>query len=195
MKIILLVVAVNTVFIIVTFVGWWFLSADPIGSTPQTEIACTMDAQQCPDGSFVGRTGDNCEFVCPPSPTLPADVQAHIDSKADLIQLTTPAPLSLIASPLQLTGLARGFWFFEGDFPVVLTNWDGLIIAEGFATAAGEWMTEEFVPFTATLEFTSPYQASDPEFMQRGALILQRDNPSGLPENDDALELTVRFAP
>lgn len=27
-------------------------------------IACTMDAKQCPDGSYVGRSGPNCEFVC-----------------------------------------------------------------------------------------------------------------------------------
>ncbi len=26
---------------------------------------CTMDAMMCPDGSYVGRTGPNCEFVCP----------------------------------------------------------------------------------------------------------------------------------
>jgi len=28
-------------------------------------IACTMDAKLCPDGTSVGRTGPDCEFVCP----------------------------------------------------------------------------------------------------------------------------------
>ena len=29
-------------------------------------VACTMEAKQCPDGSYVGRTGPNCEFTpCP----------------------------------------------------------------------------------------------------------------------------------
>lgn len=28
-------------------------------------VACTMDAKECPDGSYVGRTGPNCEFICP----------------------------------------------------------------------------------------------------------------------------------
>ena len=29
-------------------------------------VMCTMDAKECPDGSYVGRTGPNCEFVpCP----------------------------------------------------------------------------------------------------------------------------------
>lgn len=27
--------------------------------------ACTMEARECPDGSWVGRTGPNCEFSCP----------------------------------------------------------------------------------------------------------------------------------
>lgn len=28
-------------------------------------IACTMDAKQCSDGTYVGRSGPNCEFICP----------------------------------------------------------------------------------------------------------------------------------
>lgn len=29
-------------------------------------VACTMEAKLCPDGSYVGRTGLNCEFTpCP----------------------------------------------------------------------------------------------------------------------------------
>jgi hypothetical protein len=28
-------------------------------------VMCTMDAMQCPDGSYVGRSGPTCEFVCP----------------------------------------------------------------------------------------------------------------------------------
>ncbi len=27
-------------------------------------VVCTMEAMQCPDGSYVGRTGPNCQFVC-----------------------------------------------------------------------------------------------------------------------------------
>ncbi len=55
-------------------------------------------------------------------------------------------------------------------------------------------MTTEFVPFEATLEFASPYEVGDPDFMKRGSLILQKANASGLPENDAAYEITVYFA-
>lgn len=164
-------------------------------ATSSGEVACTMDAMQCPDGSYVGRSGANCEFVCPPMPEVPADVQAQIDAKANLIKVSGPMPLMIIESPLTLTGQARGGWYFEASAPVSLVNWDGLIIAESHVEAQGNWMTAEFVPFKGTLTFTSPYKEGDPDFMKRGTLIFQKDNPSGLPENDDAVEIPVRFAP
>ncbi|MFZ3100352.1 MAG: hypothetical protein WA103_03950 [Minisyncoccales bacterium] len=38
----------------------------PSQSNPAASTACTMEAQICPDGSAVGRTGLNCEFApCP----------------------------------------------------------------------------------------------------------------------------------
>lgn len=36
------------------------------GMPPKEPVACTMDAKQCPDGSYVGRSGPNCTFdPCP----------------------------------------------------------------------------------------------------------------------------------
>ncbi len=169
---------------------------------PDIARACTMDAMECPDGSFVGRTGPNCEFICPPveaattstAAQIPADIQAHIDEKANRIKITQPAPMTEISSPLPLSGDAVGYWFFEASAPVMLVNWDGLIIAEGYITAEGDWMTTEFVPFAGSLEFESPYKAGDPDFMKRGAIIFKRDNPSDLPENDDAIEIPIEFS-
>jgi len=92
-----------------------------------------------------------------------------------------------ISSPLTIHGRARGTWFFEASFPVMLVDWDGRIIAQAPAQAQGEWMTEDFVPFKATLEFNKP------AYKNNGALILKKDNPSGLPEYDDAVEAPVVF--
>jgi hypothetical protein len=118
-----------------------------------------------------------------------------IDAKAELIVVASPLPGAIIENGVTISGQARGNWFFEASFPVTLVDWDGLIIAEGIATAGSDWMTTEFVPFTTTLNFTSPYQAGEPDFMKRGSLIFKKDNPSGLPEFDDALEIPVTFAP
>jgi Immunoglobulin-like domain of bacterial spore germination len=182
--------------VVAAAVGYMYPATPPSDATATTTpemVACTADAMQCPDGLFVGRTGPNCEFVCP-EPTVPADVQKEIDKKADIIKIENPAGMAVISTPLALKGQARGNWFFEGSAPVSLVDWDGKIIAEGMVTADGEWMTTEFVPFTGTLEFVSPYTPGDEDFMKRGSLIFKKDNPSGLPENDDALELPVLFA-
>lgn len=107
--------------------------------------------------------------------------------KMNLIRIDTPRPNQSVESPLVVEGQAVGTWFFEGDFPVILTDWDGRIIGEGFATAVGNSMTEEFVPFSAVIEFETP------SYKNNGMLILRKDNPSDLPENDDALEVPVIF--
>lgn len=113
----------------------------------------------------------------------------NILEKTDLIRLNMPRPNQTIASPLIITGEARGTWFFEASFPVVLVDWDGRIIAQGIAQAKSDWMTTDFVPFEATLAFT----VDEKVYSRRGALILRKDNPSGLPEHDDALEIPVMF--
>jgi hypothetical protein len=123
-----------------------------------------------------------------PTPEEKPDYQVSIDAKKDLIVLDSPQPNEVIASPIVITGKARGPWYFEASFPVTLTDWDGLIIAEGHAEAQGDWMTEDFVPFKAMLTFTKPAYGT------RGTLILKKDNPSGLPEHDDALEIPVLFS-
>ena len=35
------------------------------GECRNEPVACTVEAMQCPDGTWVGRTGPNCQFVCP----------------------------------------------------------------------------------------------------------------------------------
>lgn len=140
-------------------------------------VYCTQEAKLCSDGSYVGRSGPKCEFAsC---------------SKENLIRVFSPIANTEVAIPLLILGEARGFWFFEASFPVFLVDWDGRIIAQGIATAQDEWMTEDFVPFTAELEFQKPEFIGD--FSKRGALIFKKDNPSGLPEHDDALEMPVIF--
>lgn len=108
---------------------------------------------------------------------------------SDLIKVDFPKPNQAVKSPLVVTGQARGTWFFEASFPVVLTNWDGVIIAQGVAKAKADWMTENFVPFEVTLNFTTDKNAPS----NKGFLILKKDNPSGLPGNDNSLEIPVNF--
>jgi hypothetical protein len=110
--------------------------------------------------------------------------------KESSIQVEFPQPNQTVSSPLVIKGTARGSWFFEASFPVALVDWDGLIIAQGVAKAKSDWATTDFVPFEATLAFKVNKKA----YSNKGALILRKDNPSGLPQNNDSLEIPVVFA-
>ena len=125
-----------------------------------------------------------------PQPVVEVEGVGNAAQKAGLIRLTAPLPNATVSSPLTITGEARGYWYFEASFPVVLVDWDGRIIAQGIATAKSEWMTTDFVPFEATLTFTVDKNT----YSNRGTLILKKDNPSGLSIYDDALEIPVVFA-
>ncbi len=105
--------------------------------------------------------------------------------KQDLIRLTSPQPGENITMPLRITGEARGQWYFEANFPVTLRlpNNEEIIT---YATAEGEWMTTDFVPFTATIDTELPRNG-------QALLILRKANASGLPENDDALIIPLRY--
>src|SRR3989338_6243932 len=110
----------------------------------------------------------------------------RVGDKSNLIKVKTPLPGKIVKSPLVIEGEARGNWFFEASFPVRLVDGNSKEIFRGHAEALSEWMTTDFVPFRATLEFKMPDTAS-------GELILEKDNPSGLPENYDELRIPIRF--
>ncbi len=109
--------------------------------------------------------------------------------KNDLIIVDTPLPGEKVGDPLVITGRARGNWFFEGSFPITVTDWDGLIIGEGYASAKGEWMTTEYVPFVATVEYVLP---SDTPY-RRGTIMLHKNNASDDRSLDDTLEFGITF--
>jgi len=114
-------------------------------------------------------------------------VNAPLPDDQNLVRITAPKPNSLISSPVTVTGEARGTWFFEASFPIEITDANGKVIGNGFAQAQGEWMTEDFVPFVATITFDDPTT-------ETGGIVLKKDNPSGLPEYDQSLRLPIIFS-
>ena len=102
------------------------------------------------------------------------------------LRLRTPVVAAAIASPLVVSGEAAG-WYFEATFPVKLLDANGKTLAAGQARATSDWMTADFVPFTATLDFTAPATPT-------GTLVLKNDNPSGDPSRDEIVNVPVRFS-
>ncbi|MDD5710733.1 MAG: GerMN domain-containing protein [Candidatus Colwellbacteria bacterium] len=126
--------------------------------------------------------------VAPDTEQNGADIAAsYIPATAEgMIVVSSPAPGDTITSPLAIQGKARGYWFFEASFPVRLLDDNGQVLAQGIAETPLNWMTEDFVEFRANLSFSQPST-------EKGMLVLEKDNPSDMPENDGAVLIPVIF--
>jgi len=124
----------------------------------------------------VTTTTDNSSLTPEPAPV----------AGNDRVVIDMPRTGTHITSPLTLSGKAAG-WYFEGSFPVDLTDDKGKIIAQSYVTAQGDWMTAEFVPFLGTINFTVPTGVT------HGYLVFKKDNPSGEARFDESFSLPVIF--
>ncbi|MBI2626737.1 MAG: hypothetical protein HYW77_00630 [Parcubacteria group bacterium] len=52
-------------------------STQTTSPTPTQTTYCPQDLRRCPDGSYVGRTGPNCEFICPTVTTRPTPTRSY----------------------------------------------------------------------------------------------------------------------
>ncbi|MEK7530272.1 MAG: Gmad2 immunoglobulin-like domain-containing protein [Patescibacteria group bacterium] len=109
------------------------------------------------------------------------------NSSPDDIVVTLPFPGAVTGKDFSVRGRARGTWFFEASFPVFLIDEEGNQLAVALASPeppGTEWMTSEFIGFKADMvvpaDFTGP-----------ALLILQNDNPSGLPENQKTVSFPI----
>ncbi|MDZ4384934.1 MAG: Gmad2 immunoglobulin-like domain-containing protein, partial [Candidatus Moranbacteria bacterium] len=127
------------------------------------------------------------KVIAPESqPTVAEEKQNSYTQADDSIRVSQPASGAEIKSPVEISGEARGTWFFEASFPIRLVDENGQELAHAAAAAQGDWMTEGFVPFKAVLVF-------DAKGARSGKIILEKDNPSGLPEHAGSFEVPVKF--
>lgn len=116
--------------------------------------------------------------------TTTADGALFPEALSSKVNVTVPLRNAIVGNVFEVRGEAPGNWFFEASFPIQLRDSEGNVLARGIANAEGEWMTTEQVPFLAKIELEKFYEGT-------ATLVLLRDNPSGLPENDDSLEVPL----
>ncbi len=144
------------------------------------------DAWVCEKGVWVRRGNPNA-----PVPTTPCAIQAgggdeikgeitYKNATKDLIEVALPFPGAVTGKEFSVIGKARGYWFFEASFPIQVFDKDGKLLATAIAQAQDEWMTTEFVPFRADVKVPQSY-------IGPATLVLNKDNPSGLPENEASI--------
>jgi len=106
--------------------------------------------------------------------------------KGVTVTVATPTNSAKVTSPLTVTGSVPGSWSFEAQFSVRLIDAQGNLLADSPAKLQGDWMTDNLVPFTATLSFGQGAS-------KNGTLVLLKDNPSGLAQNNDSVVIPVTF--
>jgi hypothetical protein len=90
-----------------------------------------------------------------------------------------------VSNPIKIEGKARGYWFFEGSFPIKLVSTNNEILGTALGQSKTDWMAEDFVDFSADLEYIKSTSTN------RALLILSKDNPSGNKELDQEIYIPV----
>ncbi|PIP65722.1 hypothetical protein COU77_01860 [Candidatus Peregrinibacteria bacterium CG10_big_fil_rev_8_21_14_0_10_49_16] len=114
---------------------------------------------------------------------IPSDGSTNED-----IHVFSPQSKSIVAQTFTIEGEARGYWYFEATFPLRIEDKDGHTLLQSYATAQDDWMTEEYVPFTE--ELSVEVSEDTPS-----VLILEKSNPSGLPEHAAEIRIPITITP
>lgn len=125
-----------------------------------------------------------CRSTQPPGNSCEA--YTYTSAKGVTIRIFSPAMNATVGSPIAVIGEVPGNWSFEAQFPVRLVDSKGTVVASSMAHVLGNWQTSELVPFSAQLIFASSVSGT-------GQIVLEKDNPSGLPANSDTLAVSVKF--
>jgi hypothetical protein len=110
----------------------------------------------------------------------------YTSQKGVTVKIYTPAINDTLVSPVIVMGEVPGNWSFEASFPVKILDAKGNVVAKATAQLLGEWMTTKLVPFSAKLTYASAVSGN-------GVLLLQKDNPSGMPQNDDTVSIPIHL--
>ncbi len=108
----------------------------------------------------------------------------YTNATDDMIRVELPFPGAVTGKDFIVVGEARGRWFFEASFPIDVYDSNGKILVSTYATAQGEWMTENFVNFRGDVKVPESY-------IGPATLVLRRDNASGLPEHDASISFPI----
>lgn len=182
-KVLLISLAVLAAGALVIWYYWDKVDEENNGQGSQQTVV--NDFNGCVSAGYAVAESYPRQCSTPDGRTFVEDIGNELE-KTDLIRVSSPRPNDTVQSPIRIAGEARGTWFFEGSFPVRIYDSNGKELGTAIATATEEWMTEEFVPFEAMMEFKAPVMAT-------GTLVFQKDNPSGMPELDDQLIMPVKF--
>lgn len=93
-------------------------------TTPSGELVCADDAKECPDGTFVGRAGVNCEFDCSGHENVENNLDDDndtiiVDMGGDLKKFESKDELEDFLKEKTISSSSDDFYGRGGDMPMV----------------------------------------------------------------------------
>lgn len=148
----------------------------------------SLNAQLTSLNSQVATLSDKLNMACRSTQqtTSTCEDYTYTSTKGVFILVYTPHRGATLASPIAIVGEVPGNWSFEAQFPVQLKDSGGSVMAQTSAHVLGNWQSDQLVPFSAQLTFTTAKSGN-------GTLVIQKDNPSGLTKNSDLVSIPVHF--
>lgn len=139
-KIIIIIGAVVLVLVVAVLVGLNF-------SSQPKQIACTMEAKLCPDGSAVGRTGPNCEFApCPAINSLLSEAEARLIAERDCIKGGEALAVGVYNAGTKT-------WWFDANLNAIKEGCNpACVVSEETKTAEINWRCTGILPFDSGVE-------------------------------------------
>jgi hypothetical protein len=185
------VTAVLVVFILI-IIGLRFVMSAPAGTgmsttTPTTTSASILSFEDCMAAGYPVSGANPRQCRLPDGRVYAEEVSVqptYHNATSDQIRITQPAPGSVTGKTFTISGQARGTWYFEASFPVAVLDKDGKTLVTIPAQAKGDWMTTDFVPYS--VQVTVPQSYIGP-----ATIVLHKDNPSGLSENDASMSVPI----
>lgn len=171
-------ILITSILLVAVFsAAWWYGARQSPDLAPGRQTETIEESEEMKSQEKKDATPEPAESSKPLSYTSPKGVTIKLDQ---------PLEGSTLMSPLTIRGQVPGNWSFEASFPVEVRDASGTLLEQRPAQLQANWMTTEYVPFEVTLVFDAPAQKS-------GVIVFHKDNPSGLPENDDSITVNVRF--
>lgn len=123
-----------------------------------------------------------------PVPTTPATGSTSSPQTAAplhaQVTVTTPTANATLSHSFEVAGTAPNQWFNEAVFPIQVRDPNDNLIGASQGQAQGDWTQPGLVTFTSHMTVDSTYEGP-------ANLILLKDNPSGLPQNDDSVTVPI----
>jgi hypothetical protein len=158
-------IAVIVILFVIIVIGFWYLIASP-AYAPSVVTA-----------PIANSTSDIGSATSTPIAT------SSIPTASRVI-ISSPLPNATVAKTFTVSGSTPNNWYFEASFPIEVRDIKGKLITQSHAQAQSDWTVEGPVAFTASI--TIPNNYSGP-----ANLMLMRDNPSGLPQNNAEMIIPI----